>query len=106
MDYFFKHENHACPPSLASNGIKYQTKQSDLMECLKSLAPQPDNIPDVMLVLLMVPPLCIYLTQRNRIIQSKLSSNTHELCFYHTENVYHHTKGCACGCSLGCMQSG
>ena len=54
---------------LASNGIKHQTKKSDLMECLESLAPQPDNIPDVMLVLLMVPPLCRYLSQRNRIIQ-------------------------------------
>ena len=36
---------------LALNGIKHQTKKSDLMECLESLAPQPDNIPDVMLVL-------------------------------------------------------
>ena len=68
----------APPPPLASNGIKHQTKKSDLMECLESLAPQPDNIPDVMLVLLMVLPLCRYLSQRNRIIQSKLSSTTHE----------------------------
>ena len=60
MVYFLKQENHAWPPSLASNSNKHQTKQSDLMECLESLAPQPDNIPDVMLVLLMVPPLCIY----------------------------------------------
>ena len=84
MDSFFKHENHAWPPSLASNGIKHQAKKSEVMKCLESLAPQPDDIPDVMLVLLILPPLCIYLTQRNRIIQSKLSSNTHELCFYHT----------------------
>ena len=47
MDTFFKHENHAWPPSLASNGIMHQTKKSDLMECLESLAPQPDYIPDV-----------------------------------------------------------
>ena len=47
MDTFFKHENHAWPPSLASNGIMHQTKEFDLMECLESLAPQPDNIPDV-----------------------------------------------------------
>ena len=106
MDYFCKHENHDWSPSLASNGIKHQTKQSDLMECLESLAPQPDNIPDVMLVLLMVPPLCIYLTQRNRIIQSKLSSTTDQLRFYHTENLYYRAKGCACEYSLGCMQSG
>ena len=106
MNYFFKHENHAWPPSLATNGIKHQAKQSDLMECLESLAPQPDNIPDVMLVLLMVPPLRIYLTRINRITQSKLSSTTHALCFYHTENFYYHTKGLACGCSPGCMQSG
>ena len=47
MDTFFKHENHAWPPSLASNGIMHQTKKSDLIECLGSLAPQPDNIQDV-----------------------------------------------------------
>ena len=48
MDTFFKHENHAWPPSLASNGIiMHQTKKSDLMECLESLAPQSDNILDV-----------------------------------------------------------
>ena len=47
MDNFFKHENHAWPPSLASNGIMHQTNKFDLMECLESLAPQPDNIPDV-----------------------------------------------------------
>ena len=46
-DTFFKHENHAWPPSLASNAIMHQTNISDLMECLESLAPQPDNIPDV-----------------------------------------------------------
>ena len=63
MDYFFKNENHAWPLSLASKGFKHQTKKSDLTECLESLAPQPDNIPDVMLVLLILPPLCRYLTQ-------------------------------------------
>ena len=44
MDTFFKNEN-AWPPSLASNGIMHQTNKSDLIECLESLAPQPDNIP-------------------------------------------------------------
>ena len=47
MDTFFKHENHAWPPSLASNGIMHQRNKCDLMECLESLTPQPDNIPDV-----------------------------------------------------------
>ena len=47
METFFKHEYHAWPPSLASNAIMHQTNISDLMECLESLAPQPDNIPDV-----------------------------------------------------------
>ena len=47
MDTFFKHENHAWPTSLAFNGIMHQTNKSDLMECLESLSPQPDNIPDV-----------------------------------------------------------
>ena len=46
MDTFFKHENHAWPPSLASC-IKLMYRTSDLMKCLESLAPQPDNIPDV-----------------------------------------------------------
>ena len=46
MDTFFKHENHAWPPSLASC-IKLMYRASDLMKCLESLAPQQDNIPDV-----------------------------------------------------------
>ena len=68
----------------------------EVMECLKSLAPQPYNIPDVDVGILMVPPLCLYLTQRNRIIQSKLSSTTHELFFFtiHRTSI---TKGWACG---------
>ena len=39
------YENHAWPPSLASC-IKLMYRTSDLMKCLESLAPQPDNIPD------------------------------------------------------------
>ena len=47
MDAFFEHENHAWPPSLASNGIMHQTSKSDLMDSLESLAPKPESIPDV-----------------------------------------------------------
>ena len=46
MDVFFAHENHPLPPSLASNGVKHQTSKSDLMECLESLATQPQSVPD------------------------------------------------------------
>ena len=52
MDSFFKHENHVWPPSLASNDIMRQAKQSDLVECLESLASEPDNIPDVDVVII------------------------------------------------------
>ena len=47
MDAFFAHENHAWPPSLASNGIMHHTSKSDLLECLESLVPQPESIPKV-----------------------------------------------------------
>ena len=46
MDAFFSHENHAWPPSLASNNM-LQTTKSDLMECLESLTSQPNDIPEV-----------------------------------------------------------
>ena len=80
MNTFFKHENHAWPPSLASNGIMHQTKKSDRMECLQSLAPQPDNILDVNVGIIM---LCIYLTKEiesNSQYFPRLLTN----CFYHT----------------------
>ena len=41
MDDFFMHENHAWPPSLATNCIMHHTNKSDLMECLES-APYVD----------------------------------------------------------------
>ena len=47
MDAFFMHENHAWPPSLASNRIMHQSTKSDLMECLESLAPKPESTPNV-----------------------------------------------------------
>ena len=47
MDAFFAHENHAWPPSLASNGIMHHTSKSDLLECLEPLVPQPESIPKV-----------------------------------------------------------
>ena len=47
MDAFFAHENHAWPPSLASNGIMHHTSKSDLLECLEPLVPHPESIPKV-----------------------------------------------------------
>ena len=47
MDAFFEHEHHAWPPSLASNGIMHQTSKSDLMECLESVVPKSECVPDV-----------------------------------------------------------
>ena len=48
MDAFFEHENnHAWPPSLASNGIMHQTSKSDLMECLESMVPKSESVPYV-----------------------------------------------------------
>ena len=47
MDVFFEHENHAYPPSLASNGIMHQTSKSDLMECLESVVPKSESVPHV-----------------------------------------------------------
>ena len=46
MDAFFKHENHAWPPSLASNDIMHPaTNKSVLVECVESLMPQQEGIP-------------------------------------------------------------
>ena len=47
MDAFFDHENRAWPPSLASNDIMHQTSKSDLMECLESVVPKSESVPDV-----------------------------------------------------------
>ena len=47
MDDFFVHENHAWPPSLATNCIMHHTNKSDLMECLESLVPQLESAPNV-----------------------------------------------------------
>ena len=47
MDAFFEHENHACPPSLAANGIMPQTSKSDLMECWESVVPKSESVPDI-----------------------------------------------------------
>lgn len=47
MDNFFAHENHPWPPSLASNGIMHSTCKSDLIQCLESVAPFQDSVPDV-----------------------------------------------------------
>ena len=47
MDDFFMRENHAWPPSLATNCIMHHRNKSDLMECLESLVPQPESAPNV-----------------------------------------------------------
>ena len=47
LDTFFEHENHAWPPSLASNDRMNQTAKSDLVGVLESLAPISDHIPDI-----------------------------------------------------------
>ena len=47
MDAFFEHENHAWPPSLASNGIMDQTSKSDLMEYFQYVVPKSEYVPDV-----------------------------------------------------------
>ena len=47
MDAFFKHENHAWPPSLASNNTIHQTSKSDLLPCLESLITNTTDVPDV-----------------------------------------------------------
>ena len=47
MDAFLMHENHAWPPSLASNNTMHQTTKSDLMECIESLSTQPEDIPSI-----------------------------------------------------------
>ena len=47
MDAFFEHEHHAWPLSLASNGIMHQTSKFDFMECLESVVPKSECVPDV-----------------------------------------------------------
>ena len=47
MDVLLEHENHAWPPSLASNDIMHQTSKSDLMECLESVVLKSESVPDV-----------------------------------------------------------
>lgn len=52
MDTFFAHENHAWPPSLATNSIMHQTTKSDLLPCLKLLIPQQKDVPNVQVKLI------------------------------------------------------
>ena len=47
MDAFFEPENHDWPPSLASNGKMHQTSKSDLVECLESVVPKSESVPDI-----------------------------------------------------------
>ena len=63
MDAFFEYENHAWPPSLASNGIMHQTSESTLMECLGY---RNQNLFQMLMsTLLMMLPLFTYWIQRN-----------------------------------------
>ena len=47
MGAFFSHENHAWPPSLASNSIMHQTTKSDLTRCLEPLVSKTEGVPSV-----------------------------------------------------------
>jgi len=80
MNDFFMHENHAWPPSLATNCIMHHTNKSDLMECLESLVPQQESAPNVDVKIAIVLPLCTYLIQRSRRFLSKHSRTIHNWC--------------------------
>ena len=48
MDGFFMHENHAWPPSLASNStVIHTTTESDLISCVESMVHSEPNVPNV-----------------------------------------------------------
>ena len=47
LDTFFEHENHAWPPSLASNNIMHQNTKSELVPCLEILVQPNHDVPDV-----------------------------------------------------------
>jgi hypothetical protein len=47
MDDFFKHENHAWPPSLAENNLMRMGVKAELLGCLEPLAPRPPETPTV-----------------------------------------------------------
>jgi hypothetical protein len=47
LDNFFEHENHAWPPSLASNNKMHQTTKSELVSCLETLMQPNHNVPEV-----------------------------------------------------------
>ncbi len=47
LDTFFKHENHAWPPSLAENDMMRATNKSDLLTCIEPLVPKPTVKPEV-----------------------------------------------------------
>ena len=47
LDTLFEHENHAWPPSLASNNIIHQHTKSELVPCLEILVQPNHDVPDV-----------------------------------------------------------
>ena len=54
LDSFFKHENHAWPPSLAENNTMHQENKADLVDCLESLAERPKETPDAQVKLMVL----------------------------------------------------
>ena len=47
LDTFLEHENHAWPPSLASNNIMHQNTKSELVPCLETLVEPNHDVPNV-----------------------------------------------------------
>ena len=48
MDEFLMHEDHAWPPSSASNStVIHTTTGSDLISCVESIVPSETNFPNV-----------------------------------------------------------
>ena len=83
MDNFFKHENHAWPPSLASNGMMHQTNKSDLMGCLESLAPKHEKVPNVDVKIVDGAALVHSLDPKNSQVTVKIFRTIHSWCFCH-----------------------
>ena len=66
--------------SLASNGITHQSSKSDLMECLESVAPKSESVPDVDGKIVDGAALSTYWIQRNHKSLSKHSMTMHSSC--------------------------
>ena len=47
LDSFFKHENHAWPPSLVENNAMRPDKKTEIFTCLESVATKPHRETEV-----------------------------------------------------------